>query len=136
MRASLIYMMALLGGLWSTSTHAQQADPPNSRVRLDTVAPQSSAPQSRRVIRIPGHRYDAPAGQPPALLVLDGIPRPDLLGRTRQTLCEVIGPENIQAMDILNGPDALQRFGESARGGAVLIRTKTAASPAPQPVRP
>lgn len=115
---------------------AQQADPPDSRVRLNTVAPQLSAAQTRRTIRIPGHHYDAPAGQPPALIVLDGVPRPDLLGRTRHTLCEVIGVENIEAVDILKGPTAMQRFGENARGGAVLIRTKATVGTAPQSARP
>ncbi len=135
-RISLASIVALLCGLWSTSIPAQQTDLPDSRVRLDTVAPQHSIAQTRRVIRVPGHHYDAPEGQPPALLVLDGIPRPDLLGRTRQTLCEVIGVESIEAVDILTGPAAVERFGENARGGAILIRSRAAAGTAMQPAHP
>jgi hypothetical protein len=136
MRTPLTYMVALLCGLWSTSVLAQQNDPSDSPVRLDTLTPQISVAQTSRENWRWRHHYDAPAGQPPALLVLDGVPRPDLLGQTRQTLCEVIGVENIEAVDILKGPAAIERFGEDARGGAVLIRTRAGAGTAPQSARP
>lgn len=59
------------------------------------------------------------------LLVLDGVPRPDLWNSPVPPPL-AIRPENVESIEILKGPLAVARFGPSGRNGAVLVTTRSA----------
>jgi hypothetical protein len=116
--------VAMLCGLDGTPALAQQIDFSTPRTRADTVVWKHPVGAERHAPVSWRNHYDASAGQPPALLVLDGVPHPDLLGSARRTIYGTVGIENIDSVEILRGPAALRSYGEDARGGAILIRTR------------
>lgn len=49
--------------------------------------------------------------------------------RITEAVFKSIDPENIESITILKGAQAIQRFGEEAAGGVIVIRTKNATQP-------
>jgi TonB-dependent SusC/RagA subfamily outer membrane receptor len=68
------------------------------------------------------------------LFIVDGVLRPELA--TGSGADPGLQPADIDHIEILKGPAAVQLYGPAGRDGVVLIRTKAAAGTAPQPLRP
>jgi hypothetical protein len=90
----------------------------------------------RTVVNVGRARCAPPAGRivfwmdshhgPPALFVVDGV---RMSGD--QVAAAVVRPEDIVSIHVIEGVDAIRRYGREGRNGVVLVGTRRAAVPAP-----
>jgi TonB-dependent SusC/RagA subfamily outer membrane receptor len=76
-------------------------------------------------IRIRGASTLPPSGNEP-LIVIDGVVA-DTAYYRRSGTSPVPDPDQIESIEIIKGPSAAARYGEPARNGVILIRTRAAA---------
>lgn len=86
------------------------------------VQPQSGNPGSNSKVRIRGISSLAGRGEP--LYVIDGHPIGSSLNQNFSN-GSIIGPEDIQSIEVMNSPEATAIFGSAAANGVILITTRS-----------
>ena len=93
------------------------------RVAGVVVQPQTGNAGSNAAIRIRGSSSLA-AGRAEPLYVIDGHPMASSLNQNFSTF-GIVGPEDIQTIEVVASPEAASLFGSAAANGVILITTKS-----------
>ena len=103
MKSRLVFAVMALAALGSVPAPAQEAPLPDRQADLSPTPP--------ALVRHRGPSADSP------LVLVDGVPR-------RSLAAYLDDPEDVESIDIIKPAEAVERYGEAARHGAVLIRLR------------